>query len=283
MNWLGAKIIEGVIMRNSRKGLLVGLFVISVLLGGCSNIRKSENIGSLDKTNNQKSTKILVAAAASLRDAMEELQKMYKDKYPEVDITFAFGGSGSLQQQIEQGAPADIFISAAQKQMNVLIDEKLIIEKTKIDLLENKVVLIIPKDSKLDIVSFEDILKASIIALGDPASVPVGQYAEEIFNKLNILDDVNAKATFAKDVTEVLTWVSTGNVDAGVVYATDAALNDKVIIAARAPKDSYSKAIYQAAVVKNTKEEELAADFVHFLSSEEAKIIFKRYGFLPIE
>lgn len=224
---------------------------------------------------------ILVAAAASLQNSMEELGKLYQAEYPNVTVTFTFGSSGTLQEQIEQGAPVDVFMSAALKQMTALEDKGLILEGSKKELLENKVVLIVPKDSKLGIASFKDILKAPTIALGDPESVPVGQYAEEIFSSLNMLEDVKKQANYGKDVTEVLTWVSTGNADAGVVYATDAMSSKDVTVAAEAPEGSTSKVIYPAAVVKDSKVPDAAKAFVDYLASDEALGIFEKYGFSP--
>lgn len=256
-----------------RKSVFTVIVVFITLLIGCEMKHKAKS-GATDE--------ILVAAAASLQKVMEELQILYNDKQPETTVLFTFGSSGSLQQQIEQGAPVDVFLSAATKQMDALIDKKLVIQETKIDLLENKVVLIVPKTSELKIESFEDIINAPIIALGDPDSVPVGQYSEEIFTSLNMLDDIKAKATYAKDVTEVLAWVSTGNAQAGVVYATDAFLNEDVMVAAEAPAGSTNKIIYPVAVVKDTKNEIAATEFVEFLSSDEAKEVFEKYNFTPL-
>lgn len=229
----------------------------------------------------QEPVEILVAAAASLQNSMEELGKRYQSANPGTTVTFTFGSSGTLQEQIEQGAPIDVFMSAALKQMTALEEKELILNDTKKELLENKVVLIVPKDSTLDITGFEDILKAPVIALGDPESVPVGQYSEEIFTSLNMLDDVKKQANYAKDVTEVLTWVSTGNAEAGVVYATDAMSSKDVTVIAEAPEGSTSKVLYPVAVVKDTKAEEAAKAFVEYLASEEALGVFEEYGFSP--
>ncbi|WMJ88363.1 molybdate ABC transporter substrate-binding protein [Anaerocolumna sp. MB42-C2] len=231
--------------------------------------------------NETKPVEILVAAAASLQNSMEEIGKIYQKENPGITVTYTFGSSGTLQEQIEQGAPVDVFMSAALKQMEALEQEGLILDGTKKELLENKVVLIVPKDSKLGITSFKDILKAPTIALGDAESVPVGQYAEEVFTSLNNLEDVKKQATYGKDVTEVLSWVGTGNADAGVVYATDAKSSDAVTVVAEAPEGSTSKVIYPAAVVKDTKAAETAKAFVEYLTTEEAQGVFEKYGFTP--
>ncbi len=282
---------------------IVGLFVL-----GCSNtsedttngtesVSKAEAVIAEDTADNVVSSEaeevkeessvgeegetveILVAAAASLQNAMEEIKEMYQAANPYTTITFTFGGSGALQQQIEQGAPVDVFMSAAVKQMTALEEKDLVVNETKKELLENKVVLIVPKDSELGITSFDDIVNAPLIALGDPESVPVGQYSEEIFTSLGILDVVKGKVTYANDVTEVLTWVSTGNVDAGVVYATDAISNSDVTVVTEAPEGSCSKVIYPVAVLKDSKVVKDATAFVEYLASDEAIAIFEKYGF----
>ena len=242
----------------------------------------AEEISDSTKDSGLKETKpveILVAAAASLQNSMEEIGKIYQKENPGITVTYTFGSSGTLQEQIEQGAPVDVFMSAALKQMEALEKEGLILDGTKKELLENKVVLIVPKDSKLGITSFKDILKAPTIALGDAESVPVGQYAEEVFTSLNNLEDVKKQATYGKDVTEVLSWVGTGNADAGVVYATDAKSSDAITVVAEAPEGSTSKVIYPVAVVKDTKAEEAAKAFVEYLTTEEAQGVFEKYGF----
>ncbi len=240
-----------------------------------------EAAGNTDDTGGKESqpVEILVGAAASLQNSMEEIGKLYQAANPNVTVTFTFASSGALQEQIEQGAPMDVFMSAALTQMTALEEEGLILDGTKKELLENKIVLIVPKDSELGITSFEDILKAPTIALGDPESVPAGQYAEEVFTSLNMLEDVKKQANYASDVTQVLTWVGTGNADAGVVYATDAMSTDAVTVVAEAPEGSTSRVIYPAAVVKDTKVEEAARAFVDYLADKEASAVFEKYGF----
>ena len=276
-------------MNTLKKGLIVFvILVINILQVSCSlkesykEAPSGTNKDVKHAESNMKKTEILVAAAASLQYVMEELQIMFKEQYPNDNVIFTYGSSGALQQQIEQGAPIDVFISAAQKQMDTLLEKDFIIKETKIDLLENKVVLIIPKESKLKITNFEDMLLATRIAIGEPSSVPVGYYAEQIFNALNILEGVNKKVVYAKDATEVLTWVSSGNIDAGVVYSTDAVSSSKVTIVAEATKGSCERIIYPAAVIKGTKEEKAASNFINFLVKEEASEVFIRYGFIPL-
>jgi len=223
---------------------------------------------------------ILLAAAASLKNCIDgELIPMFAEKYPNITVDATYDSSGKLQAQIEEGADVDVFISAAMKQMNALDEQGLIKEGTKVELLENKIVLILPKDSQAEIASFEDILKAETIAVGDPESVPAGQYAKESFENLGLWEDVLAKASLGTNVTEVLSWVAAGSADAGVVYATDAASNPDVKVVAEAPEGSVSKVIYPIGIIDATTKLEAAENFAEFLQSAEALSIFEKYGF----
>lgn len=231
-------------------------------------------------TEPAKEETILLAAAASLKNCIDgELIPMFNEKYPNIKVDATYDSSGKLQTQIEEGADVDVFMSAAMKQMNALNDEGLIKEGTMVELLENKIVLILPKDSTAEISSFEDILKAETIAVGDPESVPAGQYAKESFTSLGMWDDVLAKSSLGTNVTEVLSWVAAGSADAGVVYATDAASNADVKIVAEAPEGSVSKVIYPIGIVNTSTKIEAAQAFSDFLQSRDALTIFEKYGF----
>lgn len=224
---------------------------------------------------------LLVSAAASMTDVLQEIAENYKMISPTTKLTFTFGSSGALQTQIEEGAPADIFISAAQKQMTALEKKDLIVKDSKKTLLVNKVVLIAPKDSNLSLTSFKDVIKDEVgkLALGEPTGVPVGQYSEEIFTSLDILDKVKIKAVYGSDVRTVLTWVESGEVDCGVVYATDAYSTGKVKIVAEAPEGSHKEVTYPVAVIKSSPNVEKAQEFLNYLSTDEAVQIFEKYGF----
>ncbi|MEX1307693.1 MAG: molybdate ABC transporter substrate-binding protein [Eubacteriales bacterium] len=228
---------------------------------------------------------LTVAAAASLTDVTAEIKALYEAENPGVTLTFTYASSGSLQTQIEQGAPVDVFISAAQKQMNALEEQSLILTDTRVDLLENKVVLIVPADLESTITCFEDLTADAVVtvAMGDPASVPAGQYAEEVLTSLGIVDAVEAKANFGTDVRQVLTWVENGEVDAGIVYATDAATIDKVTIICEAPADSVKQIIYPAAVLAASTYQDESLAFIEFLGSESCAAIFAKYGFTMVE
>mgnify|MGYP001372991135 CR=1 FL=1 len=227
-------------------------------------------------------TEILVAAAASLKNAYEdELIPMFQEQYPGVTVKGTYDSSGKLQTQIEEGLEADVFMSAAAKQMTALDEEGMIESDTITSLLENKIVLIVPTGSSAGIEKFEDIEKAETIALGDPASVPAGQYAEEALTSLGIWDKIQDKVSFGTNVTEVLNQVAASSADAGIVYATDAAsMADKVEVVAEAPEGSLAKkVIYPVAVVKNTAHPGEAKNFVEFLKTDEAMKVFEEYGF----
>lgn len=227
-------------------------------------------------------TELLVAAAASLKNAYEDkLIPMFQEKYPNVTVKGTYDSSGKLQTQIEEGLEADIFMSAAVKQMKALDEEGMISTDTITNLLENKIVLIVPSDSSGEFTQFQDIEKAAIIALGDPESVPAGQYAKEALTSLGIWDKIQDKVSFGTNVTEVLNQVAAASANAGIVYATDAAsMEGRVKVVAEAPEGSLAaKVIYPAAVVKSTAHEEEAAAFLEFLKTEEATKVFEEYGF----
>ena len=229
---------------------------------------------------------ILVAAASSLKNAYEdELIPMFEEQYPGVTVEGTYDSSGKLQTQIEEGLEADVFMSAATKQMKALDEEGMIASDTIVNLLENKIVLIVPtgSDSKID--SFEKIGDAASIALGDPESVPAGQYAKEALTNLNVWDSIQDKVSFGTNVTEVLNQVAAASADAGIVYATDAASKaDQVTVVAEAPEGSLEKkVIYPVAVVKATAHEDAAKAFVDFLQTPEAIAVFESYGFVATE
>ena len=223
--------------------------------------------------------------AASLSNAMEEIQKDFNETYPDVEILYNADSSGTLQTQIEEGARCDIFFSAADKQMNALVDENLAKKDTVEDILENKVVLIKPKDGETKVTGFENITDAANIALaGD--SVPVGQYAREIFDNLGITDEVNKmEINEGKNVSEVLAAVSEGSNEIGIVYATDAAsVADKVDVIAEAPADALkTPVLYPVGLIedKEASEDDTAAAeaFLEYIKSDDTMKVFEKYGF----
>ncbi|MDR2157484.1 MAG: molybdate ABC transporter substrate-binding protein [Clostridiales Family XIII bacterium] len=183
---------------------------------------------------------VMLAAAASLENAfVEELIPLFNEEHPNVEITGTYDSSGKLQEQIEGGLGATVFFSAATKQMNALVDGGFVGAEDVVHLLENEIVLITSANSGTTVASFEDIANAASIAVGDPASVPAGQYAQEALTSLGLWERVSAGASFGSNVTEVLNWVAEGSAEVGVVYATDAAsMPDKIRTIAAAPAGS---------------------------------------------
>jgi len=224
-------------------------------------------------------TTLTISAAASLKDGLAEAETTYRQSHASVSFSNNFGSSGALAMQIDQGAPADVFLSAAAKPMDDLQAKGLLVAGTRRNLLRNTLVLIAPLDSKLR--DFQGLAGSSVrvIALGDPASVPAGQYGKQTIVALHLWDQLNPKFVLAKDVRQVLTYVETGNADAGLVYATDAQASSKVRVVATAPESSHDAIVYPAAVVKGSHSKDAAQKFVDYLGSPAARAIFVKHGF----
>ncbi len=226
------------------------------------------------------SGELMIAAAASLENCLtNEVIPLFNEKYPDITVTGTYDSSGKLQTQIEEGAPADVFFSASTKQTDALAEEGLIDQTAVVNLLENKIVLIVPEGTEADYKEFTDITKAKTVAIGDPESVPAGQYAQESLTNLGIWEEVLAKASLGTNVTEVLNWVAEGSADAGIVYATDAAQTEKVVVIGAAPADSVKPAIYPAAIVKDSPNPAAAQAFIEFLQTPEIIKVFEANGF----
>jgi molybdate transport system substrate-binding protein len=223
---------------------------------------------------------LTVSVAASLQNAMGELAPVYERSQPGIKVIFNFGGSGTLEQQIERGAPADAFLAASPKQMDALAAKGLILTDTRRDLLGNQVVLIAPKGSTRPN-SFQDLSDETIklIALGDPVSVPAGDYGRQVLQSLHVWAVVQPKLVLAKDVRQVLSYVETGNADAGIVYSTDAQETDRVRVAAIAPADSHRPVVYPIAVIRGCRNIGAARAFIAFLTGGYARDVFTRHGF----
>ena len=273
-------------MKSMKKLLLVAILlaVVVVSVGSCS-------AGFFDFLGGSNSTSaadanvtgdVNLAAAASLKNVYDEkLIPMFQKQYPNVKVTPTYASSGDLQTQIENGLKADIFMSAANKQMDKLMEEGYIKNDTNKQFLENKVVLIVPANSTSNITSFNDLKNMSgHIAIGDPESVPAGQYAKEVFTNLGIWNATESKLSLGKDVTEVLNQVAQGSADCGVVYSTDAKSNSGVKVICEAPQGSLNTSvIYPVAELKNTTNPDAADAFLNFLQTKEAKDVFVEYGF----
>jgi molybdate transport system substrate-binding protein len=225
---------------------------------------------------------VTVSAAISLKDVLDEISGMYRADNPGVTIHFNLGASGTLQRQIEEGAPVDLFISASSNQMDSLASHTLILAETRKDLVKNSIVLIAP-EGRASITGFQDLVRpeVKVIAIGDPQTVPAGKYAQEVLTHFDLFDKLKPKFVLAKDVRQVLTYVETGNADAGIVYATDARTSTRVSVITTAPEDSHSPVVYPVAIIAGSKNVDAAKAFEEFLLGSKASAIFKKYGFVP--
>ena len=277
-----------------RRALILGSLALSasLLLSACGGSAassqaasaSSEAVASSAAASSEasgESVQLTVFAAASLTETLNEISEQYKTVAPNVELVFNFDSSGTLKTQIEEGADCDLFLSAAQKQMNALQDEDLINTGTRVDLLENKVVLAVPEGNPADIQSFEDIGtdRCKRIALGNE-DVPVGSYSVEILTNLGILDELESgnKITYGSNVKEVTTQISEGSVDAGVVYCTDA-YSAGLTPVDEATAEMCGQVIYPAAVMKNALHAEAAKEFLAYLQTDRAATVFEGVGF----
>ena len=234
---------------------------------------------TLSGCHDNKRVSLTISAAASLQETLEEVETLYRFGHTKVDFRNNFGSSGTLAREIEEGAPVDAFISAAAKPMDDLEGKGLIVTGTRANLLHNSLVLIAPLGSTLQGFAGLGDRSTRLIAIGDPASVPAGQYAQQTLNALHLYDQVKGKLVLGKDVRQVLTYVETGNADAGFVYATDAQISRLVRVVAIAPESAHEPIVYPAAVVKTSENPEEARSFVEFLGTPEAKGIFTKHGY----
>jgi len=235
---------------------------------------------SVSPATAQQQTSLTVSAAISLSQALQELKTVYRQANPNVIITYNFGASGALARQIQQGAPVDVFFSAAAKQMNDLQQSNLLINDTRRNLLTNRLVLIAPKNG-VALSDFKQLTDARIkkIAIGEPKSVPAGQYAQEMLTKIGMWQQLQPKLVLGNNVRQVLAFVESGNADAGIVYTTDAKASQKVAVRATAAENWHSPIVYPAAVIKSSRNPAAAAAFVRFLAGDRAKMVFQKYGF----
>ncbi len=223
-----------------------------------------------------------VSVAISMKEAVQEVGRRFAETRPGVTLRYNFGSSGELQKQIEAGAPVDLFISAAERQMDELERQGLILARTRRAFARNALTVVKPADSRLDLSKPQDLLGPRVekITIGNPKTVPVGQYAEESLRSLGLWDRVRPKLIFAENVRQVLEYVARGEVDAGFVYTTDvAARGDRVTAAFRPPEDTYRPVIYPVAVVAASKQAVLGRAFIDLLMSQEGQAILSRFGF----
>jgi molybdate transport system substrate-binding protein len=262
--------------------LFCSVMLSLLILAGCSTNEQSNETEKQKQEDTNQEVELTISAAASLQDALNDITATFEKEHPNMKINYNFGASGSLQQQISQGAPVDLFFSAAEDKFDILVEEGLIKKEKGIDLVENEIVLVVPKDSTQEINTFEDLTKIKKMSIGTPETVPAGKYAKETLENLNVWNAIEDKIVFAKDVRQVLTYVETGNVDAGIVYKTDALISPKVEIIATADKSTHAPIIYPVGVIKNSPHKDKAELFYEYLQSEKSIQTLEKYGFKGI-
>ncbi|RBW69551.1 molybdate ABC transporter substrate-binding protein [Bacillus taeanensis] len=251
---------------------MIIITIFTALTTGCS---------TTSNHSNQNKIELHVMAAASLTDALQEIETMYEKKYNHINLIINYASSGTLQKQIEQGAPADLFLSAGTLQIDALNKKGLLKKETITNYLENELVLIKQNDPKKKLNSFTDLKQASIqsLSIGQPETVPAGKYAKETLQSLQLWETVQEKVVYAKDVRQALTYVETMNVEAGIVYKTDAIQSKKVTIVDAAPEESHEPILYPISIIENTRYYEEVKTFYQWLLQEEIINIFESYGF----
>lgn len=268
----------------SRKRILVfacWLLCSCLLIVGCNQTNPLNS--ALNTSPTVPKTTLTISAAASLKDSLEALKPIYAKEKPNLSLVYNFGSSGALQQQIEQGAKVDIFISAATKQIDALEKKGLLVDGTRKNLLSNQMVLITPQNSTA-VADIQDLTSPRVkkIALGEPKSVPAGQYAQQVLTSLKIADKIKSKVVYAKDVRQALNFVESGNADAGLVYLSDAKSTSKVKVVTTAPENTHSPIVYPIAVLKSSKNVDAAKEFEQFLLGNAAKSVFEKQGFTVV-
>ena len=266
-------------MKLKKLVILVAFLFIQVQAVGCA--QQSDTVPYVSASE---AVELIIGAAASLTDVTQDLATIYEADNYHVTLSFTYASSGTLQSQIEEGAPMDIFMSAALTQMNNLQEQGLIYGESR-NLLRNSIALIVPADSQLSLLGFEDVTDSAIrqIGLGDPESVPGGTFAQEVFVALGIANEVYEKAVLAPDIRTVLTWVESGEVDAGVVFMTDAITSDQVNVIEVADSTLHSPSINPVGIVEGSQNTIEAQLFINFLFSDEASTIFEQHGFTMYE
>ena len=268
--------------------LILSLMMIGMSITACGTADTGETTAPAEATEQVEQTELVVFAAASMTETLEELAESYKAEHPEIKLTFNFDSSGTLKTQIEEGAVCDLFISAAQKQMNGLEEGGYISTDTRLDLLENKVALCVAENSKADIKSYDDMkahLEAGdiLMAIGNE-DVPVGQYTQKIFAYYGLDEAALAAAgvlTYGSNVKEVTTQIAEGTVDCGVIYQTDA-YSANLKVADTAAEEMCGQVIYPAAVLKASEHTDESKAFLAYLQTEAASAVFEKVGFTPL-
>ena len=266
-----------------RNYLFFSIMILLIALSGCSNNDQAKKSENQKQSATEKEVEITVSAAASLQDSLKSIKADFEKINPNVIINYNFGASGALQQQISQGAPVDLFFSAAKDKFDKLRTDGLIDKTKEKDLLGNELVLVVPNDSNKGINSFKDLTKSDKLSIGTPEAVPAGLYAKETLEHINVWRAIEEKVVYAKDVRQVLTYVESQNVDAGIVYKTDALISKKVKIVATANENTHAPIVYSIGVIKNSTHQTEAKLFYDFLQNEKSMKTFIKYGFKGLD
>ena len=226
-------------------------------------------------------TELAISAAASLTEALTELTSAYETDNEGITFSLNFASSRKLATQIEQGAPADVFLSASSDDVRRLKEKGLLVESSIVDFAENSLVLISNKGVTNPVSSFQQLKSASFdhLSIGEPDTVPAGKYTKEVLEHLGLWLPLQDKLVMGSDVRQVLTHVEMGNADYGIVYASDAFVSDKVIVVAKADPATHSPIIYPGAVMIESEHQNEAQEFLDFVASEKGRTILQKYGF----
>jgi len=257
------------------------ILLLVLFISGCSRVVNQTSKPEDNKVAYNKPIELLISTAPSLKGSFEEIKGQYTAKNAQVNLVFNYGPSGSLQNQIEQGAAADIFISQGKPQMDALEQKGLIKKDSRVNLLGDELVLIVNK-SNTSINSFEDLTKPEVkkIGIGEAESVPAAKTTKETLETLKLWETLQPKMVMGKDLMQVMTYVETDNTEAGFVWDTIAIISDKVKIVATAPANSHKPVVLPAAVVAASKNSDEASKFLEYLQSDEAMKVFEKNGFI---
>ncbi|MYL41332.1 molybdate ABC transporter substrate-binding protein [Virgibacillus salexigens] len=258
---------------------LILLLVALLSLTGCAMFEQEEPFQESTEEN-----RILVSADASLTDVLPKIISAFEASHPYITVDVNYGGSGKLSQQIQQGAPVDLFLSSNQEWMNVLEEEDVIVKESRSNFIGNKLVIISNKESSLSLPTIHSLLDTSVssIAVGDPITVPSGTYAKEALQSQGVWDQIENKLVYTNDVRQALQYVETGKSNVGVVYASDAASSKQINVLTEINKNLHTPIVYPAGVTSYSTNRHDAESFIDFLNTEEATEIFESYQFINI-
>lgn len=253
-------------------GYLSLLLGLALLLGGC---------GTGDET--PASIELHVSVAASLTDVMTELESQFEEKHPRIDLIINYGSSGALQQQVEQGAPTDVFFSAGMKQMEALVGKGLIVKVDTKPVIRNRLVVVVPASGGGKLERLADLTGPmwKRVAMGEPDTVPAGMYSRQVMEQEGVWGALQPKLVYAKDVRQVIAYVASGNVEAGWVYRTDAMLSDLVRVELEVDPKQHEAIVYPIGIVADTEHRDAAMALYEFVGGEQARALYEKYGFEP--